>query len=242
MIKTSRISLMKFFLLGLVTLLTACGGGGGDSGSSGPVVSTTSFPFSTANANLINNGYTHNYTLTGWQIVNGVQYNVTGSGTIAQSAAAASTFEGQAALLNTQTSTGTVTANGQSAPLPTTTVQQYSTSNYVPLGYVDSGEYCVMQGTPTIPATVKVGDTAVLGTYTCYANSSKTTVLGTSKMSYVIEADTANTAIINIKEEDYDASSTLTFTSQQRWRIDVNGGVSFVSVTAADTTYSYTMN
>ena len=107
-------------LLGIATVLTACGGGGG-SESSGPTVSTISFPFATANANFINNGYTHDFSISGWQIVNGTRYDVTGSGRVVQTAAIATTFEAQAALLNTQTLTGTVTVNGQSAALPATT-------------------------------------------------------------------------------------------------------------------------
>lgn len=241
MLMTSRFIRTGLTLLSVITFLTACGGGGGDSDSSEPVPSTLSFPFATANANFINNGYTHNFSLTGWQIVDGVRYNVTGSGTIELASATAAFFEGQAALLNIQTISGTITVNGIDVPLPTTIAQHYSTSNYAPLGTVVAGEeYCVMQGTPIIPVTVKVGDTAELGTFICYTDASKTTLLGTAVISYAIEADTADTAIINLIEKDYDVLNALTLTDQQRWRIDEFGSVSFVSETVKDSTFSYT--
>jgi hypothetical protein len=107
---------------------------------------------------------------------------------------------------------------------------------------VYSGGYCVMQGTPTIPSTVKVGDTAVLGTYTCYSDSTTATVVGTTKLSYAIEPDTANTAVVNIIEEEYDNSNVLQSTDQARWRVDLVGTASFVSETATGSGFSYTFN
>jgi hypothetical protein len=127
--KTVSRLMLRASIVGLTALLVACGGGGGGSGTASSVSSTNSFSFAAANANRINNGLTHNFTLTGTQVVGGVTYNVTGSGTVTESPASSSFFNNQVALLNTQTINGTITVNGTTVPLPSTTVQTYSTTN-----------------------------------------------------------------------------------------------------------------
>jgi hypothetical protein len=130
---------------------------------------------------------------------------------------------------------GSVTVLSISAPV-SSTAQVYSTTNYAPLGESTSSSYYVMQGTPTIPSTGKVGDTAVIGTFNVYADSTKLTLHGTAKISYVVEADTANTAIIAQIEEDYDTSNILIASAQTRWKMDASGNVTFVSVKLTGTT------
>lgn len=215
--------------------LAACGGGGG---GSGPITSTDSFPMATAFKNQIDSGYFHDFTVTGSQTVSGTTYHVSGSGNISVSPATPSTFEGQAALLNSETLSGTLVVNGTTAPF-SSTAQEYATTSYAPFGIVTSSEYCVMQGSPSIPSTVKVGDTAAVGTYTCYTDGSKTTVLGTGQLSYVVEADTEHTAILNLIEKDFDSTNSLQVTDQTRWRIDTFGNLTWVSEAATGPSYSY---
>jgi len=231
----SHITRYGISLIVLSSLIVAGCGGGGGGGSPGPVTSTLTFPLATAHANLINNGYTLNLSVTGTQVYNGTSYGVTGSVTLTQSAAIASTFELQPALLNTQSMTGSVTVLTISVPI-SSTAQVYSTTNYAPLGEISSSSYYVMQGTPSIPSTGKVGDTAVIGTYNVFLDSSKSPLLGTAKISYAVEADTASTAIINLIEDDYDTSNNLNASTETRWRIDSSGNVTFVSVNLTGTT------
>lgn len=82
-----------------------------------------------------------------------------------------------------------------------------------------------------------VGNTGTIGTETLYTNSSKTVGDGTSLVSYVVEADTASTAIINLINRRYNAGGTLIATEQDRYRIDAAGNLTPVS---ADIQYSYT--
>lgn len=222
--------------------LAGCGGGGGSS-PSGPVTSNLSFPVSSWNANHINNGYTQSGNITGQINYNGTIYPVTGAFSLTVAAATSTTFEGQAALVNVGTITGsetvTNTATGQTQTVPLAdTSQSYNTTNYVPLGHSSSTEYMVMQGTAIIPSTVKVGDTAVVGTYTRYTDSTKSSALGTDKESYVVEADTANTAILNIIDKEYALDNTLTSTSEERWRFDALGTATFVSINSTSTIQS----
>jgi len=50
----------------------------------------------------------------------------------------------------------------------------------------------------TIPTTVKVGDTGSIGTETKYTDSTKVTPSGVTVMSYIVEADTTSSAIVNL--------------------------------------------
>ena len=234
-------SCIGLFLIAM--LVTACGGGGGSGGggvAAGPVASASSFSMTTVMADQINNGYTENFTVTGTQIVGGITFNVTGNGTITVAPAVNAVFEGQAALQNTGTISATLTVNGISAPLSETS-QSFSTTNYVPLGE-SNGEYWVMQGAPVIPATVNVGNTGTIGTYTRYSDSGKATVLGTAQISYVVEADTATSAVVNIILREFDNTNTLLLTDQDRWRIDTLGNLAWVSETASAPDFNYVFN
>lgn len=213
-------------------LLAACSGGGGG-GSSGPVVSANTFPLLTAFANQINNGFSHSGTMTGTAVdsAKGITLQITGTFSINRSPATATVFEGQAALMNDDTTSGTMTIAGETTPLSGTSTMYWST-NYMPLGYTGN-EYWVMQGAVVVPSTGKVGDSVIIGTFNRYADSSKTTLLGTTQLSLTIEADTASTAIVNMVEQEYDTENNLLYTEQMRWRIDVSGNLEWVTDTAS---------
>ncbi len=223
----------------IAILVSACGGGGG-SGGTGLVVSANTFSLPAVLANQINNGYTQNFTVSGTEIIGGITYNVTGTGTITVTPAVDTVFEGQVALQNSSTINATLTANGISVSV-TDTSQSFSTTSYAPLG-MSNGEYWVVQGVPVIPATVIVGDTGVVGTYTRYEDNTKATVLGTAEVSYVVEADTATSVVINLILKEFDDSNVLELTDQTRWRIDTLGNVSWRSETATGADFNYLFN
>jgi hypothetical protein len=212
----------------ITILLAACGGGGGG-GDSDTQISTETFQAATVFSNQINNGYVQNFSITGSQVVNGRTYKVTGSGTLVVSPAVGAVFENQAALMNVVSVDASVTVNGVTLPV-TSMAHSYSTSNYAPLGETN-GEYCVVQGIATIPTAVQVGDTAQVGTMVCYADINKATTLGTVRLSYIVEADTTSTAVLNLISKEYDNSNTLLLTDEARWRLDTLGNVTWVSET-----------
>jgi hypothetical protein len=82
-----------------------------------------------------------------------------------------------------------------------------------------------------------VGHTGTIGTETLYTNSSKTVGNGIIVSSYVVEPDTATTAIINLIARSYNVGGTLIGTEQSRFRIDVAGALTPVST---DIQYAYT--
>jgi hypothetical protein len=221
--KRRRSNLIGTWLL--ASMLAGCGGGGyGGSGGmgsygvqSGPVASTMAFPLQSAYSMLIVNGSSKNFTVTG-----------TCSGTAVEtvSTPVAATFEGANAL-STTTTLSTSLGNCTST---TTTTLRYFDAGDVPLGHATAGtNYGVFQMPVVVPASVKVADSATLGTETLWADATKSMVTGSEVTSYVVEADTATTAIIDLEFRTYDTSAVLTATEQHRYRIAATGALVPVS-------------
>ena len=211
--------LLAIFALPLLLAgLSGCGGGGGGA-PAGPVTSTLSFPVQSALNSLIANGSTKNFTITGY---------CSGSGSRTSApATAGATFEGTAALSVTQTLTYTF-SNCTPASYASTSTGYYD-SNYVPRGH--SGvNYGVFLNPPIIPTSVTVGGTGTYGTEILYTNSAQTTGDGSVVYTYVIEADTSTTAIVNLISKSYNAAGTLILTLQARYRIATVGALTPISL------------
>jgi hypothetical protein len=209
-------SLLFSAAIALTSGLTGCGGGG----SSGPVSSTDSFPAYTALTSLDKNGYSYSFTIMG---------DCAGSGSITASAANTSvTFEG----VNSFSATETLTMNipNCNPPFIAQTLTNYYDTNYVPLGFNSPGvNYGVVQGALNIPSSVHVGDTGIIGTMNLWTDSTKTVQNGHEDISYVVKADTANTAIIDEIIKDYDVSNNVEVIEHHNWRIDTFGNLTPVS-------------
>lgn len=226
-----------FTLVACSALLSACGGGGGSSSSSDPVASTEVFQLRTAYANYVNDSRSLPYTLSG--TISG--YSVTGTGTLTQGAVFSTTFENRTALGKTVTLTGTLYANNRSIPIASTG-SGYVDSNYNTLGFAGS-EYEVVTSSTPIPLTARVNDTGVWYVTTRYSSASKTTRLGTKTTSFVLEPDTASTALLKIIEVERDAGNSITSTSTSSFRITPSGALTWLNETyleGADTLiYTY---
>jgi hypothetical protein len=215
-----RFSLRQVLALGAsVVLLSACGGGGGSSGS-GPVASSLTFPLATAYQAPIATGEASSFTISG---------SCTGSGTHTVAAANTPvTFEGVAAL--SATSTWSMAFNNCMPTTLVATSTAYYDSNYQLLGsWALGGSYGVYLTPPSIPGTVTVGSSGTIGTETLYTDSTKAVGDGSSVLSYVVEADTATTAIIKLVTTVYSATGTLTGTEQDRYRITSTGALTPVT-------------
>ncbi len=218
---------MKHFLsiitIGCTVLLGACGGGGGGTPAlTEPAAAALSFPLKTAFSSTVANGATRQLTVSG-----------TCSGTANLTRAAAvggATFEGISGRLSAA-STLTISLNNCTPASIASTQTRYYDSNYTPVGTnTVGGEYGVFLTAPTIPTTAKVGDTGTIGTMTLYANSTKTVLTGQSVSSYVVEADTSTTAIVNFISKVYNASNVLTATEQDRYRVSSTGTPTLISI------------
>lgn len=222
-----------WFAMSTLALLAACGGGGGG-GSSAPVTSTETFQLRTAYVSYLTDTRSMPFSVTG--TVSGV--NVSGSGTTTQGSMSATTFEGQSAQVKTTTATGTLIANGQSIPLASSSTT-YVDSNYNPLGF-NGSEYEVVTSSTPIPTTARVNDTAVWYSATRYTSSSKITRTGTTTATFVLEPDTASTALLKIIQVERNTSNTVTSTNTITFRMTPAGSLTRINETLVEGTTSLT--
>lgn len=203
------------------TFLAACGGGGDTPAPTGPVASSLSFPLQSGYRALVANGLSKNFTVSG---------TCTGSGNKSSSpATTAATFEGVAGLSATSTLTISLTNCTPASTAVTSTA--YFDTNYDPRGFNSVGVNYGVYLTPlVIPTSVAVGGTGTAGTATLYTDSTKTTPNGSIVLSYVVEADTSTTAIVNLIANMYNTSGTLTATERSRFRITSTGALTPTSI------------
>jgi len=207
-------------LLALVmsVTLTACGGGGG---ASGPVSSTNTFDIRAGYTRLSTSGFSKTLTVSG--TCSGSFSLVSGPATTSTTFESATAFSGS--------SVATLNLSNCTPASNVTTTTRYFDTNYAPIGYSTvGGDYGVWSATPLLPTAAKVGDVAVVGTILEYTNSSKSTYAGKQENSYVIEADTATTAIANLISKTYNASNVLTSTEQDRYRVSADGSLTLISI------------
>jgi len=232
----------------LVALLSACGSGGGGGGGggggstgggpaapSGPVASAQSFPLQSAYSALIARGATKTATISG---------TCSGTATFTTTAATGgATFENTPGRLSA-TSTQTTNRTNCTPAISTQTFTEYYDTNYVPLGFIISdasgGFYGVFITQPNIPASVKVKDSGTIGTENIYTDITKSVPAGTQVLSYMIEDDTATTAIVNLILRSFNTSGVLTATQSSRYRIAATGPLIHVSFEAVTTNGSTT--
>jgi hypothetical protein len=202
-------------------VLTGCGGGG-SSTPSGSVTSTLSFPLQSAYKATVAAGSVTHFTITGTCSGSATQTNSTPTSPV--------TFEGNT---NAQSVTVTQTPSYTNciAASPSTTSTEYYDSNYEPLGEIDVGTmYGVYQVPIVLPTSVMVGDTATLGTEALYTDSTKATANGSVVFSYVVEADTASTAIVNLIGHVSITSLGIVGIEQRRFKIAATGALVPVSI------------
>lgn len=213
--------------VGALSLMTACGGGGGG-GAAAPVASTDTFPLTTILANsLLSSSKT--FTITGTS--SGAA--ITGSGTATRGSLSAGTFEGVAAQQRTTTVTGSFTVNGSSFALNSSSVS-WVDSNNVPVGESGGTDYVVVTGTPTIPATVRVNDTGTLYTANRYSDSTKSVLRGTMTVTYVVEPDSATTALLTLIRTEKDNSNATESTNSAQVRITPAGALTYIKETSLE--------
>ncbi|MFJ1259298.1 hypothetical protein [Cupriavidus sp. CuC1] len=219
MLKKSLLTLAFAFFLG------SCGGGG-DGGGSSATTQTLSVPLLTAVANLVNNGITVKFSISG----SSGNTTVTGSGTLTDAPAVAATLNGVAVLKTTETVTGTVVANGNSAPLSASRIFYRNPSTFAVV-VDDQGNPYIVFGNYNYPASVKAGDAAMLATGTMFSNSTQATKTGTVTLSYAVAADGANSLLVTFIDSDFDNSNNKTAEGKTTFRVDTSGNISFVSLT-----------
>lgn len=202
-----------------VFALSACGGGG--SSDPAPVASVTEFALQAGYEARIASGALDNFSISG---------TCSGTATITTSSASAASFEGVSG--NSATTTLTLNLTSCTPASNAVTGTSYFDEDYTPLGSSIPGvEYTAFETLPpSLPASVKVGDTAVFATQTVYSDSTKSTATGQRELSYVVQADSSTTATVVFITKSYDTSSQLLWTQQSKFRIAGDGTLTMVSI------------
>lgn len=218
----------KSGIVAIAFVVTGCGGGGGGGSSPAPspqAPTTQSFPFESGHKARVANGSSTTYDISGY---------CTGTLRSIWEMPIPGTFEGTPALAVDVTEITTITSGSCARGTATATI--YYDMNYVPLGTADTSDpkYGVYTPIPIIPASVRVGDSGSLGTQLVYSDSTKAHYIGKHVYTYVVEPDTATTAIINIITKSYPAIGTLAITEEDRRRIVSNGTMTPVSIDRMD--------
>ena len=144
------------------------------------------------------------------------------------------------ALQKTTTSAGSIVDNGQTAPLNSLSIS-WVDSNYVPKGNSGGSEYLVVTGTPTFPTAARINDTGTFYTANRYASSTKAVLNGTRTASYLVEADTASTALVSYIIEHKNTSNVTTSKSTQQFRITPTGTFTRIKENLVEGTTSLTI-
>ena len=190
---------------------------GGSTQPQNKVVSTNIFNLKAAYASFVSTRF--QITFSASITKNGV--TAKGSGSLTQGSAQSGTFEGAVAQKVVTAIRGSISGNGNTFSLDNTSAD-YFDSNYNLLGRDGTSEYSVVDGLFNLPTSVKVGDTGDLYSLKKYSNSTKSALTGTEKVSYLIEADTASTALVSILTVEKDTNSKVTSQDTTQYRISAD--------------------
>jgi hypothetical protein len=217
--------------------LTACGGGGG-SGSAAPPPATT-YDLQTGISTLVSQGQTGNVALSGTLMQNGTAVSFTGTGTLTLAPSVAATFNNTAALSQTQTIAGTITAAGQTFPLPATSVVDYYDSGTDAfLGETGASAYDVAQSPFTYPTMVVGGSTGTLGTISNYTDNTMSVSLGTTEVTYAVTApvDPSSPILVKVTNLNKDPMGTVIETDVTSYTLTSSGILTLTSASAQNAT------
>ena len=225
---------MKFFnqfLIAACAGLVACGGGGGGDKPQEAlkVTSTNVFNLKAAYTSLVSTPFKVNFSAS----VTKSGVTAKGSGSITQGSAQSGTFENAAAQKVVTAVLGSISGNGNTVSLDSTSADYYD-SNYNILGTDGTSSYRVVDASFNFPTSIKVGDTGELYTEKKYSSYTKSTLTGTTKVSFLVEADTATTALLSIISVVKDTNSIVTSQETVQYRISADNKLTPIKDTLND--------
>jgi hypothetical protein len=212
-------------------LISACGGGNSPSTSMHP---NANYNLQAGMAEMVTDGLSSNVVLSGMVTVNGVSTAFTGSGTFTRPPAVSATFNGTAALSQTTTVSGSISAAGQSTPYSTSVMDYYASSDSAFLGEVSASEYDVAQAPILFPTMIMGGSSGTLGTLSRYTDSTMSVSLGTAQVSYstLAPVDPGSPIGIAVTTKIYDTQNTLIETDVTNYTMTSSNVISLSGASA----------
>jgi hypothetical protein len=185
-------------------------------------------------AEMVTDGLSSNVALSGMVTVNGVSTAFTGSGTFTRPPAVSATFNGTAALSQTTTVSGSISAAGQSTPYSTSVMDYYASSDSAFLGEVSASEYDVAQAPILFPTMIMGGSSGTLGTLSRYTDSTMSVSLGTAQVSYstLAPVDPGSPIGIAVTTKIYDTQNTLIETDVTNYTMTSSNVISLSGASA----------
>ncbi len=219
----------KIFIASLLGGLIVAGcGGGGSSGGSGTGAATT-FPLSTALANLYASEFQRTLTVSGTATSNGTTSTFTAPLIVAETPAnPGAGFEGQLAREVTFSMTGTFNINTPSNFSSTSHI--FLSPNNLLLG-VSALSYCVANPPGQYPNTVTIGQQQAVVTYDCFTDSTKASPTGTGKSYFTVGAgNSSSTATFSMLETFTNTAGVQTQLTEKDFLVDTSGNISLQSL------------
>jgi hypothetical protein len=159
----------------------------------------------------------------------------TGTGTLTLAPSVAATFNNTAALSQTQTIAGTITAAGQTLSIPTTSVvDYYDSSTDAFLGETAATAYDVAQSPFTYPTMVVGGSTGTLGSISNYTDSTMSVSVGTTEVTYAVTApvDPGSPISVKVTNVSKDPMGTVVETDVTSYSLTGSGVLTITSASA----------
>jgi hypothetical protein len=220
--------------------VSACGGG---YNAATPMPPPANFDLQAGMAKMVANGLSSNVALSGMVAVNGVATAFTGSGTFTRPPAVSANFNGTAALAQTTTVAGSITADGQTKPYSTSVTDYYASSDNAFLGEVSASEYDVAQAPFSFPTSVMGGSSGTLGTISRYTDGTMSVSLGTAQVAYstLTPVDPGSPIGIVVTTKIFDTHNALTETDVTNYTMTSSNVISLSGASSQNQSGSVTI-
>ncbi len=210
--------------------VAACGGGH----STGSTAPPQNFDLQAAMAAYEKSASSVPVTLSGTVVVNGTPVAFSGTGTYTAAAGNLGNFANAAALLQTVSISGTLSAAGQSLPYSSSVVDAFDPSTGDMLGQSESSEYDVATAPIVIPPSVG-SSPVVLGTLNRYSDSSLSVAIGTVQISVALvraPIDPGSAEVVQFTFDIFDSGQQLIEVDTYSYNLDGTATLSFSAASA----------
>lgn len=190
-------------------------------------LSTKTFQLRKAWENYVKDSGSHAFKMSG----TGAEEEISGSGVLTHSDLTPVIFEKGDAFQKVAAISGNLVVNGQAMSYALSDTWYYDRAYNLLGSKSEDGEYAVASDFK-MPEVARLNDKGVLYTMKTYKDSTKSTVSGNITAYFVLEPETASTALFKIVEEKKDASGRFEAKTTETIRVTPDGKLTLVSQSA----------